>query len=78
MSAKAQDIQQGGQTPAEQKLTFRRFQEGDHKWGSFSEDIFSADRSHKCPTYVHRTPPVSGELSVGRGYSRLAADRARH
>jgi len=74
MSAKAQDIQQSGQQAAEQKLTFRRFEDGDHKWGSFSEDIFSADRSHKCPTYVHRTPPCQGSCPSGediRGWLQI-------
>ena len=47
------------------KLTFRRFRDGDHDWSKLSDDIFSADRSHKCPTYVHRTPPCQGSCPSG-------------
>ena len=49
----------------EQKLTFRRYEDGDHKWDSFSSQIFSADHSPKCPTYVHRTPPCQGSCPSG-------------
>ncbi len=42
------------------RLTFRKFKDGDAKYRSFGEDIFNEDRSHKCPTYVHRTPPCQG------------------
>ena len=60
--------------PAEQKLTFRRFQDGDSKWASYTEQIFSADHSHKCPTYVHRTPPCQGSCPSGedvRGWLQI-------
>ena len=53
------------------KLTFRRFKEGDQNWGGFNKKIFEADHSHKCPTYVHRTPPCQGSCPSGediRGY----------
>ena len=56
------------------KLTFRRFKEGDHKWTDFSSQIFSADHSHKCPTYVHRTPPCQGSCPSGediRGWLQI-------
>jgi len=46
-------------------LTFRRFKEGDHKWSDFSKKIFVEDTSHKCPTYVHRTPPCQGSCPSG-------------
>lgn len=49
----------------EKKLTFRRYADGEHKWDSFSEQIFMADHSHKCPTYVHRTPPCQGSCPSG-------------
>ena len=39
------------------KLTFRKYDDGDHQWGNFGDQIFEGDASHKCPTYVHRTPP---------------------
>jgi NADPH-dependent glutamate synthase beta subunit-like oxidoreductase len=47
------------------KLTFRKFEEGDYKWDSWSNQIFDGDRSHKCPTYVHRTPPCQGSCPSG-------------
>ncbi len=47
------------------KLTFRRFRDGEHDWGSFAEKIFVQDSSHKCPTYVHRTPPCQGSCPAG-------------
>ncbi len=46
-------------------LTFRRFKDGDNKWKSLTDKIFIADRSHKCPTYVHRTPPCQGSCPAG-------------
>jgi len=46
-------------------LTFRKYEEGDDKWDSFDEDIFNEDTSHKCPTYVHRTPPCQGSCPSG-------------
>lgn len=48
-----------------QALTFRRYADGDHAWDSLSEQIFKADHSHKCPTYVHRTPPCQGSCPSG-------------
>lgn len=46
-------------------LTFRRFEDGNNQWDSFSEKIFVQDTSHKCPTYVHRTPPCQGSCPSG-------------
>ncbi|MCG6869182.1 MAG: NAD(P)-binding protein [Gammaproteobacteria bacterium] len=57
-----------------QKLTFRKFKEGDHRWGSLADDIFNEDTSHKCPTYVHRTPPCQGSCPSGediRGWLQI-------
>jgi glutamate synthase (NADPH/NADH) small chain len=48
-----------------EKLTFRRFEDGDHQWGSMATMIFNEDTSHKCPTYVHRTPPCQGSCPSG-------------
>ncbi|HIP53676.1 MAG TPA: FAD-dependent oxidoreductase, partial [Chromatiales bacterium] len=56
-------------------LTFRRFHEGDNTWDDWSEKIFVEDTSHKCPTYVHRTPPCQGSCPSGediRGYLAIA------
>jgi len=53
------------------KLTFRRFKDGNQDWGNLANKIFKQDTSHKCPTYVHRTPPCQGSCPSGediRGY----------
>jgi NADPH-dependent glutamate synthase beta subunit-like oxidoreductase len=47
------------------KLTFRKYDDGDHQWGNFGDQIFEQDTSHKCPTYVHRTPPCQGSCPSG-------------
>jgi NADPH-dependent glutamate synthase beta subunit-like oxidoreductase/Pyruvate/2-oxoacid:ferredoxin oxidoreductase delta subunit len=57
--------------PAAEKLTFRRFKEGDAKWRRWADDIFDADHSHKCPTYQKATPPCQASCPSGediRGY----------
>ena len=48
-------------------LTFRRFEDGQSAkdWDSFTDQIFKEDTSHKCPTYVHRTPPCQGSCPSG-------------
>ena len=54
--------------------TYRRFADGDHKYSDFSEDIFNEDKSHKCPTYVHKTPPCQGSCPSGediRGWLQI-------
>ena len=47
------------------KLTFRKFRDGDTDWHGFANKIFKQDTSHKCPTYVHRTPPCQGSCPSG-------------
>ena len=47
------------------KLTFRKFEEGNDSWDSMTDKIFKEDTSHKCPTYVHRTPPCQGSCPAG-------------
>jgi len=47
------------------RLTFRKYTDGDTQYRSFDEDIFNEDTSHKCPTYVHRTPPCQGSCPSG-------------
>jgi len=49
----------------DKKLTFRKFAEGDNKWDKWTDAIFEGDHSHKCPTYVHRTPPCQGSCPSG-------------
>ncbi len=58
----------------ERKLTFRAYKEGDDKWDDWQQSIFSADHSHKCPTYVHRTPPCQASCPSGedvRGWLQI-------
>lgn len=58
----------------EEKLTFRRYQDDDHSYTRWSEDIFNEDTSYKCPTYVHRTPPCQGSCPSGediRGWLQI-------
>ena len=45
--------------------TFRRYKDGDHEWGSAQEQIFTADETDKCPTYVHKTPPCQASCPSG-------------
>ena len=56
------------------KHTFRRFKDGDGKWKRWQEQIFDADHSHKCPTYIQATPPCQGSCPAGediRGYLNI-------
>ncbi len=60
---------------SDKKLTFRRFKDGDTEIEDLSEKIFKADKSYKCPTYVHRTPPCQGSCPSGhdiRGWLAIA------
>lgn len=52
-------------TQESKPLTFRRFKDGDNKHRPWKEEIFQASWSHKCPTYVHRTPPCQGSCPAG-------------
>ncbi|MFT7554323.1 MAG: glutamate synthase (NADPH/NADH) small chain [Planctomycetota bacterium] len=47
------------------KLTFRLYEDGVHRWESQNDNIFNEDTTHKCPTYVHRTPPCQGSCPSG-------------
>jgi NADPH-dependent glutamate synthase beta subunit-like oxidoreductase/Pyruvate/2-oxoacid:ferredoxin oxidoreductase delta subunit len=54
--------------------TFRKFKEGENKWSNWEASIFVADTSHKCPTYVQRTPPCQGSCPAGediRGWLQI-------
>jgi NADPH-dependent glutamate synthase beta subunit-like oxidoreductase/Pyruvate/2-oxoacid:ferredoxin oxidoreductase delta subunit len=69
---------------SDQTPTFRRFRDGEDRYRTFKDAIFQADTSHKCPVYVHRTPPcqgscpsghdVRGWLDIVRGIERPPAD----
>ena len=55
-------------TPSDEmneKLTWRRFEDGADQWDSYTDKIFNEDTSHKCPTYVHKTPPCQGSCPSG-------------
>jgi len=45
--------------------TFRKYKDGEHQWDSFQAQIFSADATDKCPTYVHKTPPCQASCPSG-------------
>jgi glutamate synthase (NADPH) small chain len=49
----------------DEKLTYRRYKDGDQEWGSWTNKIFKEDTSHKCPVYVQRTPPCQGSCPSG-------------
>jgi NADPH-dependent glutamate synthase beta subunit-like oxidoreductase/Pyruvate/2-oxoacid:ferredoxin oxidoreductase delta subunit len=56
---------------ADTKLNYRRYREGDSGHGPWTEHIFQASHSHKCPTYQKSTPPCQGSCPSGediRGY----------
>ncbi|BCU06801.1 NAD(P)-binding protein [Allochromatium tepidum] len=56
------------------KPTWRRFEDGNHVWDNLTDKIFNQDRSHKCPTYVHKTPPCQGSCPSGediRGWLQI-------
>ncbi len=69
----------------EKNLTFKRYQQGERPddW-DLEEKIFQQDKSHKCPTYVHKTPPCQGScpsgheirgwLAIARGMDRPASE----
>jgi NADPH-dependent glutamate synthase beta subunit-like oxidoreductase/Pyruvate/2-oxoacid:ferredoxin oxidoreductase delta subunit len=61
------------QAPAK-PLTFRRYKDGDDKPLAWQQEIFDADHSHKCPTYIQSTPPCQGSCPSGediRGYLNI-------
>jgi len=67
MSTSSKDMQ-------DKNLNYRRYEEGDHEWGNWQEMIFKEDTSHKCPTYVNRTPPCQGSCPSGediRGWLQI-------
>lgn len=58
-------------TETTQKITFRRYKDGDNKVRRWNEKIFQAGHSYKCPTYIQSTPPCQGSCPAGediRGY----------
>jgi len=62
------------ETVSVKPLNFRRYKDGDHKPGPWQKQIFNADHSHKCPTYIQSTPPCQGSCPSGediRGYLNI-------
>jgi glutamate synthase (NADPH/NADH) small chain len=51
------------------KLTFRKYEDYPREEGQqnydWDEYIWQSSWSHKCPTYVHRTPPCQGSCPAG-------------
>lgn len=64
--------------------TFRKFQDGEETWDRMNDKIMRGDASHKCPVYVHRTPPcqancpsgedIRGWLNIVRGIEKPPKD----
>ncbi len=55
-------------------ITFRRYKDGDNTPRPWQQQIFNADHSHKCPTYIQSTPPCQGSCPSGediRGYLNI-------
>ena len=55
-------------TPGEEvtkNLNWRRYEDGDDQWDEWTDNIFQASWSYKCPTYVHETPPCQGSCPSG-------------
>jgi NADPH-dependent glutamate synthase beta subunit-like oxidoreductase len=61
-------------TATAKPLNFRRYKDGDTKVKRWQDEIFDADHSHKCPTYIQSTPPCQGSCPSGediRGYLNI-------
>ncbi len=59
---------------SEKELTYRRYEDGDWVQEDWQEEIFQASWTHKCPTYIHRTPPCQGSCPSGediRGWLQI-------
>lgn len=59
---------------SDSELTFRRYKDDDSTPLPWHKSIFVADESHKCPTYIHRTPPCQGSCPSGediRGWLQI-------
>ncbi len=73
-SSKSPSISASSTSADDEKLTLRAYQDGEHRWAQWQDNIFAEDSSHKCPTYVHRTPPCQGSCPSGedvRGWLQI-------
>ena len=52
-------------TEAKTGHTFRKYKDGDYQWHRWQDQIFTADATDKCPTYVHKTPPCQASCPSG-------------
>ncbi|GAB4361296.1 MAG: NAD(P)-binding protein [Gammaproteobacteria bacterium] len=59
MAASSEDMKQ------ETKITWRRYHDGETEYDDLTEKIFQAGWSHKCPTYIQRTPPCQASCPSG-------------
>ena len=67
-------------TEAKTGHTFRKYKDGDYQWHRWQDQIFTADATDKCPTYVtgrrraRRSCPsgedIRGWLNIVRAASR--------
>jgi len=70
-------------TPSDEmnkNFTRRRFEDGENTWDSWEEKIFVEDTSHKCPTYIHKTPPCQGSCPSGediRGWLAIVREQEK-
>jgi NADPH-dependent glutamate synthase beta subunit-like oxidoreductase len=70
-------------TPSEEmkkQITWRRFEDGENEWDDWGEKIFLEDTSHKCPTYINRTPPCQGGCPSGhdiRGWLAIVREQEK-
>lgn len=58
-----------------EKLTWRRYEDGNQSPPEWVDKIHTAGHSHQCPTYIHRTPPCQGSCPSGhdiRGWLAIA------
>jgi len=68
-------------TSKTETLNYRRYKEtrldhtGTQEWDDWTDNIFQAGWSYKCPTYINRTPPCQGSCPAGediRGWLNIA------
>jgi NADPH-dependent glutamate synthase beta subunit-like oxidoreductase len=57
MATSKEEMQQGH--------NYRRYEEGDFVQDDWQAEIFDASWTHKCPTYIQRTPPCQGSCPAG-------------
>ena len=58
---------------------WRRFKDGESaaNYRSNQDKIFQASWTHKCPEYVHSTPPCQGSCPAGEDIRGYTTDRTQ-